>query len=155
MPIFRRKTNHKVTITATQWSKHSGVTCVVGPLPPDHSAWDAAGESIAAGYGYFQPTGTVVVPGDYIVDKLPGVGGVFHEIVPRELFEAVWEPATPVPVYDMSHARSILANFKHRKLDTHDGTNDEAIRFSMCVYALQAAVGEVDRLMKLLDASSA
>lgn len=105
MPIFRRKTNHKVTITATQWSKHSGVTCVVGPLPPDHSAWDAAGESIAAGYGYFQPTGTVVVPGDYIVDKLPGVGGVFHEIVPRELFEAVGTSNTGPCVRHVARAK--------------------------------------------------
>ena len=155
MSIFRRKDNHNIVTTATQWLKHHGGTCVVVPVPLDHSVWDAAGGSIATGYGYFQPTQTLVVTGDYIVDKPQGVAGVFHDIVQRELFEALWEPAAPVPAYDMSHARSTLQHFQHRKLTTHDGPASEAIEFSMCVYALQAAVDEVDRLSRVIDAPQA
>lgn len=103
MPIFRRKDNHDVTVEASIWRRRGDHSAVVD-LPPDHSVWDAAGGSIAAGYGYFPPTKSVVVPGDYIVRKPVGESGVFHALYQREIFESVWEPVEPDQFAEASNA---------------------------------------------------
>lgn len=143
MPLFSARDNPLRTVEAYLWLRDGDVVGVTG-VPLNHSLWDAAAGSLAHHYGYID--GGIVTPGSYIV---PADAGFRCRAIPQAEFEQDWVLVAPVPTYDMTHARRFAFEFSGWKLRTHDrivSSPNKEMERSMCVYALHAAIAEVDKL---------